>query len=251
MDPLLPAAAQVVADEMAQAAREIEGADLGSAVGRGGNAMAGLNELARMLLETDQQLSQQTAQSALSQYMERLKSLAQRQQGLNEQTGEMQQGEGGQRTQGGGAGMSLSQMAYEQAMIRQALKQMLQQAGQGGGAQSVADQLGGVPGEMEKVEGDLRSGRIERETVERQERILEKMREAQRSRYTKERESQERKAERPTAFTPPPSPPALAPSLLSRPPVRVEPARGSQALPRGYEELVREYYRRLGEGGAR
>jgi len=251
MDPLLPAAAQVVADEMAQAAREIEGADLGSAIGRGGNAMAGLNELARMLLETDQQLSQQTAQSALSQYMERLKSLAQRQQGLNEQTGEMQEGEGGQRMQGGGGGTSLSQMAYEQAMIRQALKQMLQQAGQGGGAQSVADQLGGVPGEMEKVEGDLRSGRLERETVERQERILEKMLEAQRSLYTKERESQERKAERPTAFAPPPSPPVLAPSLLSRPPVRVERGRGSQALPRGYEELVREYYRRLGEGGAR
>jgi len=104
-----------------------------------------------------------------------------------------------------------------------------------------------VPGEMEKVEGDLRSGRIRRETVERQERILEKMLEAQRSLYTKDQERSERKAERPNAFEPPPSPPPIAPSLLSRPSVQVERGRGSQALPRGYEELVREYYRRLGE----
>ncbi len=247
MSPMLAGAAQVIADEMAQAAREIEGADLGSALLRGRNAMAGLNEVARMLLETDEQLSQQSAQSTLEQYMQRLKSLAQRQQGLNQQTGDGQQGEGGQRVPGQGPGMSLSQMAFEQAMIRQALKQMLQEAGGGEGTQSLADQLGGVPGEMEKVEDDLRSGRIQRETVERQERILEKMLEAQRSLYTKDQERSERKAERPNAFEPPPSPPAIAPSLLSRPSVQVERGRGSQALPRGYEELVREYYRRLGE----
>jgi hypothetical protein len=247
MDPALAAAAQSMAGEMAQAAREIEGADLHSALGRGRHVMTGLNELAERLLETDEQLSQQSAQSTLSQYMQRLKSLAQRQQGLNQQTGEAQQGQSGQRKPGQGPGMSPSQMAYEQALIRRALRQMLKQGGEGEGTGPVGDQLGGVPEEMEKVEGDLRSGRIERETVERQERILEKMLEAQRSLYTKEQERSERKAERPEAFEPPPSPPAISPSLLSRPSLEVERGRGTQSLPRGYEDLVREYYRRLGE----
>ena len=248
MDPMLEGAARMIGDEMAQSAREIEGADLSSALMRGRNVIAGLNELAKKLLETEEKMSQQSAQSALQQYMQQLKQLAQRQQGLNQQTGEAQPGSSGQRRPGQGpAGMSMSQMAYEQMMIRQALKQMLQQGGEGEGTGPVADQLGGVPGEMEKVEGDLRSGRIERQTIERQDRILEKMLEAQRSLYTKDQERSERKAERPQAFDPPPSPPAISPGLMTRPTLEVERGRGSNALPRGYEDLVREYYRRLGE----
>ncbi|MFO8081835.1 MAG: DUF4175 family protein [Armatimonadota bacterium] len=249
VDPMLASAAQMIAEEMAQSAREIEGADLSSALRRGGNVMAGLNELAKKLLETDDQLSQQSAQSTLSEYMERLKSLAERQQGLNQQTGEAQQGESGERRPGQGPGMSMSQMAYEQALIQQALREMLKEGGEGEGEGTgpVADQLGGVPDEMEKVEDDLRSGRIERETIERQERILEKMLEAQRSLYTKDQERSERKAERPQSFEPPPSPPAISPSLMSRPSLEIQRGRGSESLPRGYEDLVREYYHRLGE----
>jgi hypothetical protein len=247
MSPMMAGVTEVIADEMAQSGREIDGADLSSALARGRDVIAGLNELAKRLLETDEQLSQQSAQSTLQQYMERLKSLADRQQGLNEQTGEAQQGESGERRPGEGAGMSLSQMGYEQALIRRALRQMLQEGRAGEATGSVADQLGGVPDEMEKVEGDLRSGRIQRETVERQERILEKMLEAQRSLYTRDEERSERKAERPSAFEPPPSPPALSPGLMSRQTLEVGRGRGVQALPRGYEDLVREYYRRLGE----
>jgi hypothetical protein len=34
---------------------------------------------------------------------------------------------------------------------------------------------------------------------------------------------------------------------MSRPSLEVERQQGTQALPRGYEDAVREYYRRLGE----
>ncbi|MGD9494718.1 MAG: hypothetical protein AB7Y46_00280 [Armatimonadota bacterium] len=242
MDPALAAAMQAVAGEMAQTAREIEGADLGTATWRGRAAMAGLNEVARRLLQVEEQLASSSATSTLSDYIQRLQQLAQRQQGLNQQTGQAQ----AQRQQGQGAGESLAELALEQALIRQALQQMLEQGGRA--TQPMADQLGGVPEEMEQVEDELRAGRIERETVHRQERILEKMLEAQRSLYTREQEREERKAERPSAWQPPPSPPALSPSLLRAPALQVRPGAGAQALPRGYEELVREYFRALGEG---
>lgn len=239
MDPSLAAVAGAVAEEMAQTAREIEGADVGSALWRGRGAMAGLNEVARALLEVDEKLAGGSASSALQQWMEGLQSLAERQQGLNEQTGEA-------RRQGQGAGQSLSQLAFEQELIRRALEQMLRQGGRG--TQPMADQLGGVPGEMEQVEDELRSGTAERLTIERQEAILEKMLEAQRSLYTRDQEREERQAERPTTWAPPPSPPPLSPSLLRAPSasVRSGPAQGE--LPRGYEDLVREYFRALGEG---
>jgi len=241
MDPALAGATAAIAEEMAQAAREIEGADVGAATWRGRAAMAGLNEIARRLLELDDQLASSSAQSTLSDYMQRLQQLAQRQQGLNEQTGQAQSG----RQPGEAPGPNLSELALEQAMIREALEQMLRQGGEA--TQPVADQLGGVPEEMEQVEDEMRSGRIERETVERQERILERMLEAQRSLYTREQERSERQAERPTAWEPPPPPPALSPSLLRAPSVMVRPGAGAEALPRGYEELVREYFRALGE----
>ncbi len=243
MDPGLAAGVEAIADEMAQAAREIEGANIGAATWRGRAAMAGLNEIARRLLEVDDQLSSSSAQSTLSEYMRRLRQLAQRQQGLNQQTGQAQSG----RRQGQGLGPNLSELALEQAMIREALQKMLQQGGEA--TQPIADQLGGVPREMEQVEEEMRSGRLERETIERQERILEKMLEAQRSLYTREQERSERKAERPTAWEPPPAPPVLGPSLMRAPSVMVRPGAGIEALPRGYEELVREYFRVLGEGG--
>lgn len=241
INPMLPAAARVIADEMGQIAREIEGADIITAHDRGRNVMRGLNELAQLLLEADEQLSQQSAQSALQQYMEQLKSLSQRQQALNEEAAGSEQGG---RQPGQMPGMSPSQMAFEQALIRRALEEMMSRGGEATG--SMTDQLGGVPGEMEKVEGDLRSGRLQRETIERQGRILEKMLEAQRSLYTKERESPERKAERPTVFEPPPSPPALSPSLTRSRGIEVQRGRGADRLPRGWEDLVREYYRALG-----
>jgi len=176
--------------------------------------------------------------------MQQLKSLAQRQQGLNQQTGQRQQGETGEPGSQG-AGMTLGQMAYEQQLIRRALEEMLRRGGRG--TKPMADQLGDVPEEMEKVEGDLRSGRMRRETVERQERILEKMLEAQRSLYTKQQERSERKAERPGEWEPPPSPPPLSPSLLRAPGVSVERGEAVETLPRGYEDAVRQYFRLLGE----
>lgn len=239
MDPSLAAVAGVVAEEMAQTAREIEGADVVGASWRGRAAMAGLNEVARALLEVDEQLTGGSASSALQQWMEGLRSLAERQQALNERTGEA-------RRQGQGAGQSLSQLAFEQELIRRALEQMLRQGGRE--TQPLADQLGGVPEEMEQVEDELRSGVAERRTIEHQEEILEKMLEAQRSLYTRDQEREERQAERPTTWTPPPSPPPLSPSLLRAPSVNMRSRSAQSELPRGYEDLVREYFRALGEG---
>ena len=105
---------------------------------------------------------------------------------------------------------------------------------------------GGVPGDRRSSE--LRSGVAERRTIEHQEEILEKMLEAQRSLYTRDQEREERQAERPTTWTPPPSPPPLSPSLLRAPSVNMRSRSAQSELPRGYEDLVREYFRALGEG---
>ncbi len=241
MDPSFGREIAAVGHDMRQAAREIDGARLGLADAMQGELVARLNDAARRLLELGDQMSQMSAQSMLGEYMRQLEELANRQRGLNEQTGEAGDG---QRQPGGRPGMGLPQLALEQAMIRAALERMVR--GAQGAEMQAADQLGGVAGEMEKVEGDLRRGRIERETLERQGHILEKMLDAQRSLYTRDPERAERQAERPTAYQPPPPPPALSSSLLRSPKVRLSPPATGGRLPVGFEEMVEAYFQRLG-----
>lgn len=241
MDPTLGREVAAVAEDMMQAAREIEGAQLALARSRQQEAVGRLNEAARRLLDLSAAMGGASAQSMLSEYMKRLQQLAERQRGLNEQTGQAgQQG----RQAGQGAGMSLAQLAFEQAMIRAALEQLVR--GMRGTNDQVADQLGGVPAEMEKVEGDLRSGRVERQTLQRQGQILQKMLEAQRSLYTRQPQERERRAERPRPYAPPPPPPALAPDPSRPPNLRLSPQPARPRLPEGYEDMVQAYFERLG-----
>jgi len=242
VDPSFGRDMAAIANSMSQASRELEGAALSQAWERQRASLADLNEAAQRLLELGDKMSQASAQMALSEYLKRLQALAQRQQGLNAQT--EQAAQGGQRPSADGM-PSLAGLAAEQALIRAALEQMMRAAG--GEAKQVADQLGGTPGEMEKVEGDLKAGRLTKETRERQTNILQRMLDAQRSLYTKSPERSQRKAEHARRYQPAPSPPPLSPSLLRAPSIKAPQASSGDALPAGFEDLVREYYRRLGQ----
>ncbi|MEI6502747.1 MAG: hypothetical protein WCP21_17195, partial [Armatimonadota bacterium] len=103
---------------------------------------------------------------------------------------------------------------------------------------------GGLPGEMNDVEKDLRGQSVTRETYRRQADILHKMLDAQRSLYQKDREDRQRKAEAPKPYKPLSSPPALRQSLTHKsPPPPVNTPRPD--LPLGYEDLTRQYFEAL------
>ena len=244
VDPSFGREMRSIAGGMSQASRELDGAALANTWQHQRAALAGLNAAAQRLLELGDRMSQASAQMALSEYLKRLQALAQRQRGLNEQS---QQAAGEDQRPGSDGRPSLAQLALEQAMIRAALQKLMQGAGSSG--QQITDQLGGTPTEMEKVEDDLKAGRLRQDTLERQADILQRMLDAQRSLYTKSPERSERKAERPEAYELAPSPPPLAPSLLEAPPVADAPTSSQDSLPVGFEDLVREYFRRLGREG--
>ena len=137
----------------------------------------------------------------------------------------------------------LGRLALEQAMIRQALQKMLS----GKSAGKLADQLGGAPGEMQKVEDDLRGGAVTQQTLRTQRDILHKMLDAQRSLYSKDKQSKERKAEAPKPYEPPPRPPLLRPEH-SRPAKVLRERRELQdpELPLDFEAATQEYLNKIG-----
>jgi hypothetical protein len=250
VDPSLVQQAMGVGFTSTQAERDLAGGAIDAALQSQEGVTVGLNQLVQKLLESEQQFQQASAQMALQEYMKRLQQMAGQQRGLNQRTQQMGGGPpqpmpGGQQAgdmpggmQPGGAGG----LADQQAALRQALQKMLGQAGNQGG---LGDQLGGVPGQMDDVEKDLRGQNVTRETYRSQQDILHKMLDAQRSLYQKEREDRQRKAEAPKPYKRPSSPPALRQTLTQKPPPTALNA-PQRDLPLGYEDLTRKYFEALG-----
>lgn len=249
VDPELASRAAELAAGMSRAAAEVEAGQAAPALARATEAMGTLNRLAHDLLQLAEQLDQSSARQALQEHLRRLEQLAERQRELNRQTPGPEQGgdqqgpagqEGGMPLPGGAGG--LGDLALEQALIRQALEELLSGRGAGG----LTDQLGDVPGDMEQVEDDLQSGQVSAQTSERQRDILRKMLDAQRSLYSKQEESPQRKAEAPRPYSPPTAPPALRPDQ-TRPVTRSRDRRdmGPADMPLDFETITQEYLRRV------
>jgi len=228
--PELAARMEAVAEAMRQAARSIQGGEGAQANGLQQAALASLNRLAGDLAALEQALGKQSAAQALSEYLHSLEELAQQQQALNQQA----------QAAGDGSPL-LTELAGQQAMLRAALDKLLQSSGQ-----QLSDRLGGVGEDMDQVAQDLSQRRLTAQTKQRQQDILHRMLDAQRSLYTRERQSRERVAERPRPWTPPPSPPALR--LAEPPKLRLPPAQEAPVIrvPAEYRAVAAAYERRIG-----
>lgn len=239
MTPELAQRAEETADQMAQAARETAAGAGPEAAATQREAMQGLNELADALAQLSNSPQQGGQGSSLQQLLEQLGALSQDQRGLNQQT-EQQSGQGSTPRRQGSRG----DLADEQARIREALERLLQKAGKASG---LPDKLGGVGDDMRDVEQQLRQERLGRETVQRQQDILHRMLDAQRSVYQRNEERRQRVSERPKPFRLPPSPPELRPRTTPQTGPRMTPGDDAQ-LPLDFEDIVREYFRALSEG---
>jgi uncharacterized membrane protein YccC len=121
------------------------------------------------------------------QFMQQMQSMANAQQQINQ--GTMQLGGGDPMSLAQGAAMS--RLAQRQQQVRKSMQQLAKEAGD---AQEVLGSLDKIGEDMKKVEEDLANQQISRETLERQNRILSRMLDAQRS--IREREySRQRQAE--------------------------------------------------------
>ncbi len=143
--------------------------------------MTGLNNLALMLDEVQQQMQQQMAQQMQGSQMCQnpgnkpgAKGMGKMQQQLNDQIKKMEQGmKSGKMPGGKQMSKEAAQMAQRQAAIRQALEQMGKdgEGGKGGDGGEISKMIE----EMEETETDLVNKRITAEMVQRQKNIMEKL----------------------------------------------------------------------------
>lgn len=227
--------------------------DLAGGLMAGKEAAIALNQAAAGILRSKNAMQSSSSSTGFQESMDRLQSLAGEQESLNSQSMGMMPGEG--QDQGGqgsrlseGQGQALSRMAAEQEAIRRGLEETMKKLGDGGNTNG---SLGGVADEMKKVEQDLRGGRLNQETVERQQRILSRLLDAPRS--VEKRDYSRKRQSRPGVDVVRSSPGALSPELLkTRPSLAALLARaGRDPVAPRYRALVDEYLQSVLGGSAK
>ena len=140
-----------------------------------GEGMAALNQLAFDLSKAMARMQQTGSASGYEEFLARMGSLSRGQQGLNAQTLSLQLGQMGAMSQ-------LEMMRRLQARQRQ-LAEVLDQVLQGYSGQSGgnAGGLGQARQEMEDVIRDFQTRRLTRRTIDRQQRILNRLLDSQKS----------------------------------------------------------------------
>ncbi|MDZ7314536.1 MAG: hypothetical protein ONB24_00285 [candidate division KSB1 bacterium] len=181
--------------QMDEAIRQLEARDQRAAAQRQQEALAALNEAVRRLQTSMQAMMQQGGGGGMSyqQFLQQMQQLGESQQRINQQTEELSSNPSFLGMQA-----AMSRLAAEQQQVRKSMETLAREAA---GMREILGSLDKIAEDMKKVEEDLFSQQITRDTIQRQNRILSRMLDAQKS--VNEREfSRERQAETAKAFTP-------------------------------------------------
>ena len=154
-----------------------------------GESMAQLNAAVRGMQQSMQNMMQQGGSGGMSyqQFLQQMQQMADQQGQLNQQSQAL--GNQGQLTPGQQA--ALARLAAEQAQIRKSMQQMAREAQ---GMPEILGSLEKIAEDMKKVEQDFANKQITRDTINRQNRILSRMLDSQKS-VNKREFSRERQAQ--------------------------------------------------------
>ena len=166
------------ASQMNSAISQMEERNPTMAARSANQATTALNMTALDLMMSMEELQQSGSASGFESYLEQLQKMAGMQQGLNEETQML--GLGSPGDQG-----TLQQLAARQQRIRQSLEKLREEMQQGSSTKQSGD-LGGVAKDMEEVIKDLQNNQVLRRTLERQQRILSRLLDAQKSLRTQD-----------------------------------------------------------------
>ena len=217
---------------MGQSIQQLENRNPRQAAAHQKQAMSNFNSVLLSLQNSMSQMSEAGSPSGLQNFMEQLQKMSGQQGQLNQGSMALFQSSGQGKMQ-----LSLDAMARlaaQQQMIRNSLEQLSEGAGS---RRDILGRLDDLGSEMDEVIKELKARKMDRRVIERQERILSRLLDAQKSIREKEY-SRKREAERETVRIVK-SPPELRWELLQQEDrLRRE---LMKALEEGYSQEYREY----------
>ena len=143
----------------------------------------GLNQTAYLLMSAMNEMMISGSASGIESFLEQLGELANQQQGLNQETMQMPLGMNGQKSM-------MQQLMEQQQALKEGLEQLLNNMP---GNENTG--LGQTSKDMEEVINDFKRNQVDRQTIERQQKILTRMLDSQKS-LTQKDFSKKRKNEK-------------------------------------------------------
>jgi hypothetical protein len=171
----------------------------------------------------------------MAAFMQRLQQMTGQQQGINQGTQNL-----GNMTQQQAAEMA--RLAGEQGMVRKSMEQLAREAAASGQLKRMLGDLGNIAEEMREVQTDLAQGNVNPETLRKQERILSRLLDSQRS--ARERDYEKRRQSSPGQNMAGTSPGQLdLTTQEGRNRLRRDLLKAlEQGYARDYENLIRKYF---------
>jgi hypothetical protein len=226
---------------MADAREAVASANLNvpAAVDRTGSAVDALNAAAYLMLRSRNDVSGSASGSGMAEAMERMSQLAGQQGQLGQQTATLMPVPG--QGQGQATGSQLMQLAARQRAIAEELQRL-----QAGGNMPAAGQLGD---EAQDLARRLEAGRLDRQTVERQQQLFRRMLDAGRTLQGEQPDEQKERKSTTAKDDNVQLPPALRQRLGQGDAAPQVPGWDElQRLSPEERRLVLDYFRRLSEG---
>jgi hypothetical protein len=241
--PLLRLMGQILED-LAVASEKLDQSQSVSAIQSEMSAMANMNIMVMLLLQAKNNACNSNSGSGMKEMMERLSQCTKGQRGINNQT-LMQMPQQGMP-------LSLSQqqalqrLAAEQEALRQQMNELNDEFGKRGEMLGRLDALGE---EMKKVAEDLNNFKVDRKTIERQEKILSRLLDTQKS-VNRREYSRKRKAETGSDYNR--TSPELPADLLEENErlMNIIKKALQEKYPRKYDRLIKAYFKSLQNDGA-
>ncbi len=239
--PEIGKAVGMASAQMQEAQGNLEQRNGSRARGHQLGAMESLNEAALAVNQARNNMQQSGSASGFEQFLKQMQQMSAQQQGLNNQGMQMALGQAAAAAQQA----MMQKMLQGQQQIRKSLQDMMNEMKQSGN-QGLGD-MRGISSEMDEVIKDLQRRRYNRQTQERQERILTRMLDSQRS-MTQRDFKQERKSQAasPVVYR---GPGGLPADLGQRRSLALEAL--NQAMKSGYsrdyQEMIRRYFNTISQ----
>jgi hypothetical protein len=141
--------------------------------------MKSLNEAATLMKGSMEAMMQGSGQGGMMSLMQQLQQMSGQQMGLNNMTQmlrQMQQGQLSPQQQS-----ELQRLSQQQDIIRKSLEQLNKEAKEQGQSKSIASNLEDILKQMQEVVTDMNTEKLDDKLVQKQEKILSKLLDAQRS----------------------------------------------------------------------
>jgi hypothetical protein len=207
------------------------------------SSLGSLNQLITGIMDAMEQASSCSSPSGMCEAFQNLNNMCSMQMGINQGTQSML--DGGQQGLSEEARAQMARLAAQQETVRKGIEDLAQELGN---RSEILGRFDDLVEEARQVVEDLRNRDVDRETIRRQERILTRLLNAQKS--MRRRDYSDRRKSRPGEAYQPEPPPELSLEEAEEM-VRDLIYQRRGYYPPEYEDLIRAYFRVISTRGAR